>query len=231
LWFVSWLSCGQALEGRYLIDEINAAKLKARKLGDEAESKRKVAKEKIESGDRAEHDRLIEEAAKLYGQISDTLESASKKASELSKFQTPAWYQEYFGLQSKLIRNLAQLAAGAHNELLSRKSGSPTDAQVQSWKDNIKRIREENEGFRKQIAFIETQQGMVLIKEWSIAAPNALGADSPWAGFLLSCVGEPLERINVRQTGRCGEAIHSRREGSAIVPRFRRCGQRRLHRG
>ena len=158
-------SCGQTLQGKNLIDEINAAKVKARQVGDEAERKRKIAKEKTESGDRAEHDRLIEDAAKLYGEASDTLEQAAKKATELSKLQSPAWYEEYFGVQSKLISNLAQLASGAREELLVRKTSVPTNSQLQSWQGNIKRIREENEGFRKQIAAIESRQGIVLIKE------------------------------------------------------------------
>ncbi len=79
-------SCGQALEGKHLIDEINAGKVTARQLGEEAERKRKEANEKNESDDHAENDRLIEEAAKLYGQASDTLEKAAKQATELSTF-------------------------------------------------------------------------------------------------------------------------------------------------
>jgi hypothetical protein len=108
---------------------------------------------------------LIEEAAKLYGQASDTLGEAAGKARELAKVKSPSWYEEYFGLQAKLINNLAQLAAGAQNELLVRKSGPPVESQVQAWKENLKRIREENEEFRKQIASIESRQGIVLIKE------------------------------------------------------------------
>lgn len=155
-------SCGQAPPGKKLIDEINAAKAKARELGDEAERKRSEASK---TSDKAEHDKLIDDAAKLYGQASDTLEQAAQKARELAKLQSPSWYGEYFGLQSKLISNLAQLAAGAHEELLVRKSGAPSKSQVQTWKDNIKRIREENEEFRKQIESIESRQGIVLIKE------------------------------------------------------------------
>jgi len=55
-------------DGKKLIDEINAAKVKARNLTFEAERKRKEA-----GANKAEHDRLIEEAAKLYGQTSDML--------------------------------------------------------------------------------------------------------------------------------------------------------------
>ena len=78
-------ACGQtAPESKKLIDEINAAKVKARNLSSEAERKTK------EAGDnQAEHDRLIEEAAKIYGQTSDTLAEASSKAKELAEVKRP----------------------------------------------------------------------------------------------------------------------------------------------
>jgi hypothetical protein len=155
-------SCGQTTENNKLIDEINGAKIKARNLGEEAERKRAKARD---SGDRDERHRLIEEAAKLYGHASDTLFEAAKNASEMAKVKRPSWYEEYFQLQSKLINNLAQLAAGAHEELLARDSGAPSESQVQSWRENINRIKKENEEFRRQITAIETRQGIVLIKE------------------------------------------------------------------
>jgi len=151
--------------GHKLIEEINAAKVKARNLGDDAERKRTKAKEKGESGDRDGHDRLIEEAAKLFGQASDTLYKAAENAVELAKLKSPPWWETYFSLQSKLIRNLAQLGAAAHDELLIRKNGAPTEPQVQLWKETIKRITKENEEFRRQITAIESRQGIVLIKE------------------------------------------------------------------
>jgi hypothetical protein len=155
-------SCVQTSASKDLIDEINEAKVKARNLSEEAEHKRAEARDQ---SDRPERDKLIEEAAKLYGQVSDTLIKAAKNADEMAKVKSPAWYEEYFSLQSKLIGNLAQLAAGAHDELLVRKSGEPTEPQVQSWKVNINRIRKENEEFRTQISAIESRQGTVLIKE------------------------------------------------------------------
>jgi hypothetical protein len=158
-------SCGQALEGEKLIEQINASKVKARNLGDEAERKRTKAKEKSESGDREAHDRLIEDAAKLFGQASDALKEAAENATELAKLKSPLWYEGYFSLQSKLIRNLAELGAGAHDELVIRKTGPPTEHQVQLWKENINRIAKENDEFRQQIAAIESRQGIVLIKE------------------------------------------------------------------
>jgi len=162
IWMCFIASCGQTSASNKLIDEINDAKVKARNLGEEAERKRAEARDQ---SDRRERDRLIEEAAKLYGQVSDRLVEAAKNADEMAKVKSPAWYEEYFILQSKWISNLAQLAAGAHDELLVRKRGEPTESQVQSWKENINRIRKENEGFRKQISAIESLQGTVLIKE------------------------------------------------------------------
>jgi chromosome segregation ATPase len=154
-------ACHQAApESKKFIDEINAAKVKARNLGVEADRKRR------EAGDnQAEHDRLIEEAAKLYGQASDTLAQAASKAKELAKVKSPSWYEEYFTLQSKLLNNLAQLAAGAKEESLIRKNGAPSESQLQTWKDQLKRFRQEDDEFRKQIASIEKRQGVVLITE------------------------------------------------------------------
>ena len=158
-------SCGQTPVGKKLIDEINTAKVKARHLSDDGERKQDEAREKGEKGDKAQHDKLIKEAAKIYEQASDTLQKAAAKAKELAKLQSPPWYEEYFGLQARLLDNLANLAAGAHDELLARNSGTPSEAQVQLWKDQLKRIVEENEELRKQIASIELRQGVVLIKD------------------------------------------------------------------
>jgi hypothetical protein len=157
--FVS--SCGQTPEGKKLIDDINATKVKARHFGKEADRKWNEARGKNED----EQDRLIEEAANLYGQASETLQEAATKATELAKIKNPSWYEEYFGLQSKYFNNLARLAAGAKDELLGRKSGLPSESQLQAWKDELKRIGEENEQLKKQIASIESRQGIVLIKE------------------------------------------------------------------
>lgn len=155
-------SCGaRAPEGKKLIDEINAAKVKARGFGDEAERIRTEARGK----DKAEHDRLIEEAAKLYGQASDTLAEGAGKAKELANFKSPSWYQEYFDLQAKYYKNLSHMAAAAHDELLIRKDGPPSESQLQVWKDDLKRIQEENEAYTKQIAAIESRQHKVLITE------------------------------------------------------------------
>lgn len=155
-------SCGGTPPVDKRIDEINAAKVKARNLGEEAERKRKQAREASNPGER---DELIEEAAKLYGQTSDALNEAVKNANEMTKVKRPEWYKEYFSLQSKLIDNLAQLASGAEAELLVRKSRIPSDSEVQSWREHINRIRKDNEEYQRQISAIEARQGVKLIKE------------------------------------------------------------------
>jgi hypothetical protein len=157
-------SCGQTPQAK-LIDEVNATKRKARNLGDEAEQKRAAAGQKRNSGDEAEYDKLIKEAANLYGQAGEKLNEAAVKADEIAKVKQPEWYKEYFGLHAKLTRNLARLAAGAHDELLIRLSGPPTESQLQSWKETLSRINKENEEFRTRIKTIEKREGSVLIKE------------------------------------------------------------------
>jgi len=158
------ISCGQTPQAK-LINEVNAAWIKARELGDEAERRRAQAREKSASGDHAEHDKLIQEAADLYQQAADSLNGASDKTHELAKQKQPKWYEEYFSLQSKLMRNLAQLAVGAHDELLARMRGAPSESQVQFWNENITRIRKENDELWTQIKTIEKREGLVLIKE------------------------------------------------------------------
>lgn len=157
-------SCGQASETNKLIAEINAVKAKARTIANEAESKRAKAEEKTEAGDRSGVNSLIEEAAKLYGQISELLHQAADKADQIVNLKNPEWYREYFRLHSKLIRSLAQMASSAHEELLL-KSGEPSESQLKSWKENISRVGKENQELRRQIAAIEARHGVVLINE------------------------------------------------------------------
>ena len=159
IFFVS--SC-QKLPPDKRIDDVNTAKAKARKLSEQAERKRR---EGVLKSEKSEHDKLVDEAADLYGQAADTLNGAAATTDELAKLKQPGWYEEYFGLQSKLTRNLAQMAKGAHDELLAGKSGPPSDSQVQSAKENIIRIRNENEELRTRIKTIETREGVVLINE------------------------------------------------------------------
>ncbi len=157
-------SCAQTPQGK-LIDEVNATKKKARNLTDEAERKRKEAGQKRASGDNAEYDRLIKETANIYGQIADSLNEAASKTDEIAKVKQPEWYGEYFTSHAKLMRNLAQLATGAHDELLLRLSGPPSESQVKSWKENMARIDKENDELWSKIKAIEKREGLVLIKE------------------------------------------------------------------
>lgn len=83
----------------------------------------------------------------------------------MAKQKNPGWYGEYLSLQAKLIGNLAQLATGAHDELLVRRNAAPSEDQLTSWKESINRIRKENEEFHKRIAARDSAQGSVLIKE------------------------------------------------------------------
>lgn len=146
-----------------LIDTINSKSFTARSLIDEAEKKRAQAKEKTQPADRAEHDQLIDETAKLYGDASHALTEAAQAAEELAKVRTPTWYEEYFTLQAKLLRNLAYMGSQAHDELLIRKSGQPSDAQVAAWLQDLTRIKKENETYRQRIATIESRERVVLI--------------------------------------------------------------------
>ena len=147
-----------------LIDQINSRQFTARNLVDQAETKRAQAKEKTQPADRPEHDRLIDETAKLYNDACDDLRAAAQAADELAKLKTPAWYEEYFTLQANLMRNIAVMGTQAHDELLIRKTGQPSQAQIQSWLEQLTRIQKENETYRQRIATIETHERVVLIK-------------------------------------------------------------------
>lgn len=158
------ISCGQEAEINKLIGEINSAKVKSLKLGQEGETKRVEAKEKLVNGKRGEYEKLMDEAANLYGQASDLLNQSANKAEQIAKQINPYWYKEYFTLQSKLLRNLASLASGAHEELLVRKSGEPSEEQLKSWKDNISGLRKERAELDKEIAKLESEHGLAPTK-------------------------------------------------------------------
>jgi hypothetical protein len=70
------LGCGQQQETNKLINEINAERVKAETLVKQAESKRTGAAEKSDG----EREELIEEAASLYGQISELFNQSADKA-------------------------------------------------------------------------------------------------------------------------------------------------------
>lgn len=158
-------ACGQERETNKLIDEINASRVKAQSLLKQAEAKRAEAYKKFDARERNEGEKQLEEAANLYGQISDLLSQSADKAEQIVKLGNPNWYKDYFTLQAKLIRNLAKTASGAREELLVRKSGTPSDAQLKSWKDDISNRSKENQELRKEISRIESEQGQVLIKQ------------------------------------------------------------------
>src|SRR3982751_6621516 len=95
------ISCGQEAEVNKLISEINSAKVKSLKLGQQAETKRAEAKERLDNGKRGDYEKLMDEAANLYGQASDLLNQSANKAEQISKRIDPDWYKDYFTLQSK----------------------------------------------------------------------------------------------------------------------------------
>lgn len=158
------ISCGQQQEVNKLISEINSAKVKSLKLGQQAQAKGVEAKIKFDNGERSEGEKLMEEAANLYGQASDLLNQSADKAEQITKLIDPDWYKEYFRLQSKLLRNLAKLAGGAQKELLVKKSGEPSEEQIKKWKDDIIKLRKEREELDKEISKIESEHGIAPIK-------------------------------------------------------------------
>jgi hypothetical protein len=158
------LGCGQQQEINKLIDEINAAGAKARTLTKQAEAKRVEARRKYSNGERSEGEKLNEETANLYKQISELLNQSADKGEQVVKLSTTDWYKDYFTLYSRWTRNLAKLANGAHEELVVRKNGAPSEDQLKSWKDNISKLNKENEELRKEIAKIESEHGTSLIK-------------------------------------------------------------------
>jgi outer membrane murein-binding lipoprotein Lpp len=159
------VGCGQQQETNKLISEINAARAKSQALTKQAESKRAEARKRFDSEERGEYERLMEEAANLYGQISEILNQSADKSEQILKLKNPEWYKEYFTLYSKWTRNLAKLASGAREELLVRKNGAPSEDQLKLWKENISKLSKENEELRKKIAKIESEHGTALIKQ------------------------------------------------------------------
>jgi hypothetical protein len=158
------LSCGQQQEINKLIDEINAAGAKARTLNKQAEAKKVEARRKSANGERSESEKLNDETANLYKQISELLNQSANKGEQVVKLSTTDWYKDYFTLYSRWTRNLAKFASSAREELLIRKSGMPTEDQLKVWEENANKIIKENEELRKEIAKIESEHKTVLIK-------------------------------------------------------------------
>lgn len=159
--------CGQQPQDETgkLVNEINAARSKSRTLLEQAEKKRAEATKKFAQEERSEGEKLIEEAANLYGQISELLNQSADEAGQIVKLDNPDWYRDYFTLHAKLIRNVAQSASSAREELLIRKSGAPGESQLKSWREDISKRSKENQELRKKISEIESEQGKVLIKQ------------------------------------------------------------------
>jgi chromosome segregation ATPase len=153
---------GQEPSADKLIKEINVAIVDARRLVNEAETKRTAARGKPREG--KERKELIEKASSLYGEAAETLSGGAGKSETLARQDDPKWYREYFTLYAKLLESLAQLGRLSSEELLIRLRGKPTEEQVQSWKENIERVNKENAEYRKRIAEIEAETGVVLIK-------------------------------------------------------------------
>jgi hypothetical protein len=158
------ICCGQQQEVNKLINEINTAKVKSLKLGQQAQTKGIEARIKFANGARSEGEKLMEEAAKLSGQASDLLNQSADKAEQITKLIDPDWYKDYFTLQSKLLHNLAKLSGGAQKELLARKTGEPSAEQIKEWKDDIIKLRKEREELDKEISKIESEHGIAPIK-------------------------------------------------------------------
>jgi chromosome segregation ATPase len=156
--------CAQSTATSKLIAEINAANANVRKILDQAERKRADAGAKRAAGEDSEDARLITEAAKHYGEMSEILKEMAAKADEVAKVRDPQWYSEYFTLHSKRFRKLAVMAAAANEELLVRRDGMPTEAQLKSWKEDLEPISKEAAELWEKIKAIEAREKVGLIK-------------------------------------------------------------------
>jgi len=95
--------------------------------------------------------------------VDTTNHASADNADKVVSITTTDWQKEYFKLYSKWTRNLAQLAAGAQEELVIRKAGTPTEDQLKNWNINIAQIRKENDTLQKQIAKLESDHQTVLV--------------------------------------------------------------------
>lgn len=156
------VSCTR-FETQKLISEMNANRAKCQELTKQAEAKRAEARRQNDNGQTAERKKSIEEAASLYGQIAKLLTESADKGDKVAALTTTDWYKTYFTLYSRWTRNLAKMAAGAHEELLVKNNGKPTDEQVKTWQTTIADIKKENDDLTKQIAKLESDHQMVLV--------------------------------------------------------------------
>jgi hypothetical protein len=157
------VSCGKTDETHRLISEINVNRTKSQELTKLAEAKRAEARIQNDKGQTLDRKKSIEEAARLYGQISTLLNESATKGDKVVSLTTTDWYKEYFTLYSKWTRNLAKLAAGAQEELMAKNNGTPTEDHVNRWRANIDDIRKNDDALLKQIAKLESDHHLVLV--------------------------------------------------------------------
>ena len=156
------VSCAQA-ETHRLVAQINANRAKTQELYKQAQAKAAAARKQSAVGQTTDTQKTMQDEAAIYAQIAQLFTDSADKADKIVSITTTDWYKEYFKLYSKWTRNLAQLAAGAQEELLIRKTGSPTEDQLNKWNSNMAQIRKENEALQKQIAKLESDHQTVLV--------------------------------------------------------------------
>jgi hypothetical protein len=156
------VSCGQ-VETRRLVAEMNANRAKSQELYKQAQAKAALARKQSADGQTDDTQKTMQDEADIYGQIAKLFNASADKADKVVSITTTDWQKEYFKLYSKWTRNLAQLAAGAQEELMIRKAGTPTEDQVTNWNINIVQIRKENDTLQKQIAKLESEHQTVLV--------------------------------------------------------------------
>jgi len=155
-------SCAQT-ETHRLVAQINANRAKTQELYKQAQAKAAVARKQSADGQTTDTQKTMQDEAEIYAQISQLFTDSADKADKIVSITTTDWYKEYFKLYSKWTRNLAHLAAGAQEELLIRKTGSPTEDQLNKWNSNMAQIHKENDTLQKQIAKLESDHQTVLV--------------------------------------------------------------------
>jgi len=156
------VSCGQVETGR-LVAEMNANRAKSQELYKQAQAKAALARKQSADGQTNDTQKTMQDEADIYGQIAKLFNASADNADKVVSITTTDWQKEYFKLYSKWTRNLAQLAAGAQEELVIRKAGTPTEDQLKNWNINIAQIRKENDTLQKQIAKLESDHQTVLV--------------------------------------------------------------------
>ena len=157
-----FVSCTQA-ETQRLVAEMNANRAKSQELYKQAQAKASLARKLSDAGQMTDTQKAMQDEADIYAQIAQLLTDSADKADKIVSITTTEWHKEYFKLYSKWTRNLAQLAAGAQEELVIRKTGSPTEDQLKKWNINMAQIRKENDALQKQIAKLESDHQTVLV--------------------------------------------------------------------